>query len=106
MEAMESPYCEVFERPIEQSPIPQYTEEEHGTWELLLAKQNSLVEGRACEPFIQGLQTIGFPKNRIPALKDVSATISQHTAWKLTRVDGLVHPKDFFELLARKIFPS
>ena len=103
---METEYCQVFQAPIESVPVPQYTEEEHGTWELLIRKQESLVKGRACEPFIEGLRTISFPKDRIPRLRDVSARIQEQTGWTLLRVDGLVHPKDFFALLARRIFPS
>jgi phenylalanine-4-hydroxylase len=99
-------YCEVVERPIESVPVPQYTDIEHGTWGLLLAKQESLIHGRACKEFIAGLDAIHFPKNRIPALKDVSAIIQKNTGWKLIRVDGLVEATAFFELLAKKIFPS
>lgn len=104
---MEStPYCGVNERPIESVPVPNYTEEEHGTWQLLLEKQQSLVEGRACIEFIAGLGRVQFPKTRIPRLVDVSNLIEKQTGWKLVRVEGLVHPKDFFSLLSRKLFPS
>ena len=101
-----TPYCGVIERPIESVPVPAYTEEEHGTWGLLLAKQDSLIDGRACKEFIEGLRRLDFPKDRIPRLVDVSQKIEKSTGWKLIRVEGLVHPKDFFALLARRLFPS
>ncbi len=101
-----TPYCRVTEKPIESVPVPNYTDVEHGTWKLLLDKALGLVEGRACAPFIEGTRLIDFPRDRIPALRDVSARLQGATGWKLTRVEGLVHPTDFFKLLARKIFPS
>jgi phenylalanine-4-hydroxylase len=99
-------YCEVHEVPIETVPVPRYTDVEHGTWELLLAKQHSLIEGRACQPFIDGVRAIDFPQKRIPTLAEVSERIQKHTGWKLIRVDGLVRSPEFFGLLSRKIFPS
>ena len=101
-----TPYCGVVDQPIESVPVPQYTDEEHGTWGLLLAKQDSLINGRACVEFIEGLNRLAFPKDRIPRLGDVSHTVEKATGWKLIRVEGLVHPKDFFALLSRKLFPS
>ena len=103
---MESPYCKVFERSIESVPVPNYTDEEHGTWNLLYTTQEKLIHGRACDPFIEGLEKIQFPKDHIPKLRDVSHAIEKCTGWTILRVDGLVHPKDFFDLLSRKIFPS
>jgi phenylalanine-4-hydroxylase len=103
---MDTQYCTVVDRPIESVPVPQYTDEEHGTWALLLSSQEKLVQGRACEPFIEGLRRIEFPKDRIPMLKEVSQKIKTHTGWTLLRVDGLVHPTPFFELLSRCVFPS
>ncbi len=103
---METEYCSVVDRPIDSVEVPTYSEEEHGTWELLYSTQEKLIPGRACDEFVEGLEKIDFPKNRIPTLKDVSAKISAQTGWSLLRVDGLVHPRDFFKLLARRIFPS
>jgi len=102
----ETEYVKVYEKPIEEVPVPNYSDEEHGTWELLIKTQQSLVKNRACEPFIKGLERVNFPENHIPKLRDISANIEKHSGWKLLRVDGLVHPTDFFDLLSRQIFPS
>jgi len=103
---MDNPYCEVNEVPVETVPVPAYTPTEHDTWKRLLAKQESLLEGRACRPFIDGVRDIAFPKDRIPSLSEVSQRIEKHTGWKLIRVDGLVRSPEFFGLLSRRIFPS
>lgn len=103
---METVYCQVIDRPLESVAVPEYSEEQHGTWALLLEAQERLVPGRACQPFLEGLRRIDFPKKRIPSLFEVSQRIEKHTGWQLLRVDGLVHPKDFWKLLERRIFPS
>lgn len=99
-------YCKVDERPIEEIAVPKYTEEEHGTWALLIEKQNQLVPNRACNELVEGLKALQFPKDKIPALKDISARIEASTGWRLVRVDGLVNSPEFFGLLSRRIFPS
>jgi phenylalanine-4-hydroxylase len=99
-------YCQVIDQPIEKVSVPVYTEEEHGTWALLLEAQEARIRGRAAAEFIEGLKAIEFPKTRIPKLRDVSARLNAATGWTLIRVEGLVHPRDFFKLLARKVFPS
>lgn len=103
---MEPVFCEVDDRALHEVPVPAYTDEEHGTWALLLAKQRELVRGRACDEFLEGLERMPFEPDRIPGLVGVSEVIEANTGWRLKRVDGLVAPKDFFDLLATRQFPS
>lgn len=93
-------------RDIHDVAIPEYTAEQHGTWELLLENQGKVLQNRACNEFMAGLEGVQFPKSRIPSLVSISDRIEAHTGWKLMRVDGLVPDKEFFHLLAEKIFPS
>ena len=91
---------------IHKAAIPLYTETEHRTWATLLANQRAVLPNRACAEFIAGLEVIDFPADRIPRLVDVSDRLEAQTGWRLTRVDGIVPDKDFFPLLAQRIFPS
>ncbi len=93
-------------RDVHDVPVPNYSDEEHGTWALLIENQKKVLPGRACNEFLQGLDGIRFPEDRIPKLADISDAIEPHTGWRLMRVDGLVPDKEFFHLLAEKIFPS
>ena len=93
-------------RDIHEVEVPNYSEEEHGTWELLVENQSKVLPGRACKEFLAGLDKIRFPQQRIPKLADISDTIQKQTGWILTRVDGLVPDREFFTLLSEKIFPS
>jgi phenylalanine-4-hydroxylase len=91
---------------IHRVPVPAYTDTEHATWTTLLANQRQVLPGRACGAFLDGLDRIGFPDNRIPALADISDRIEQCTGWRLVRVDGIVPDEQFFSLLANRLFPS
>ena len=85
---------------------PNYTSEEHETWNLLYKKQMELLPNRACQEFLEGLKKLNFTVDRIPALADVHEVLQETTGWGLVRVDGLVPEKEFFTLLAQRQFPS
>lgn len=87
-------------------PVPHYTKEEHETWALMFGSQMKTLPGRASKEFLDALDVVQLPQGRIPRLRDVSAVLEKTTGWKLTRVEGLVPEKEFFELLAHKLFPS
>jgi len=93
-------------RDIHDVAVPNYTEEEHGTWAMLVENQSKVLPKRACREFLAGLERIQFPKTHIPHLADISDAIEKYTGWRLMRVDGLVPDKEFFHLLEEKIFPS
>jgi len=101
-----STYVKVDSLSIDQVKTPTYTEVEHLTWQKLIKKQSKLCPERACREFLEGLEKLELPKDQIPTLQSVSSKIKKQTGWELIRVDGLVHPKDFFELLSQKKFPS
>ena len=99
-------YVDVEEIAIGEVKVPNYSAEEHETWSLLMAAQEKLIPGRACDAFIFGLEKVNFPSERIPSLAEVSANIERHSGWSLVRVEGLVRESAFFDLLSRKKFPS
>lgn len=85
---------------------PEYTEQEHENWKYLFNRQMSLLPGRAGEAFLQGVDLLGMTPDRIPALKDLSRSMEAATGWRIARIPGLLHEKDFFELIANRTFPS
>ena len=95
------------EPPIgEAIPYPDYPDDDHKIWSTLFRRQMDLLPGRAGEAFLQGVDILGMTPERIPALRELSARLTETTGWKVARVPGLLHEKDFFNLLARRIFPS
>lgn len=87
-------------------PYPDYADQDHANWRFLFERQMALLPGRAGEDFLRGVEVLGMTPERIPALRDLSRNMEAATGWKIARIPGLLHEKDFFNLLANRIFPS
>ncbi|NNF57779.1 MAG: phenylalanine 4-monooxygenase [Rhodothermaceae bacterium] len=85
---------------------PEYPEEDHANWRFLFERQMGLLQGKASEAFREGVATLGMTPDRIPALRDLSRNMEAATGWKIARIPGLLHERDFFGLLSRRLFPS
>ena len=85
---------------------PGYSEIDQETWRLLYARQMAFLPGRACAAYLRGADALTLGGRRIPALADLSARLDAATGWTVARVPGLLHERDFFELLSRRVFPS
>lgn len=82
-----------------------YTDEEHATWHLLIKRQLKLIENRACDEFLNGLDKLDLPLHGIPQLSDIDAKLQKATGWKTQGVAALINFDRFFSLLAAKKFP-
>ncbi|MFZ0389570.1 MAG: phenylalanine 4-monooxygenase [Calditrichia bacterium] len=85
---------------------PDYSEEEQETWKILFERQLKLLPGHACQEYMDGLDMMEFPLDRIPYLGDVGRVLERTTNWQVARVPGLLFEGDFFSRLARRVFPS
>lgn len=83
-----------------------YTPEEHATWKILLKRQLKIVQGRACDEFIHGLQKLNFASTHIPQCSEVSAVLQQATGWSVVPVAAIIPLAEFFQLLAERKFPA
>lgn len=83
-----------------------YTAEEDQIWADLYARQEDILPGRACAEYLECLEKIGLPKNKVPQLPDVTKTLTQATGWGVEGVPALISFKKFFRLLADKKFPA
>jgi len=82
-----------------------YSPAENEVWRDLITRQIPMLPDRACKPWIDALDEMNFPINRIPQLKDVSAVLMDHTGWSVAGVSALIPFTEFFQLLANKHFP-
>ncbi len=85
---------------------PGYSEIDQETWRILYKRQMAFLPGRACRAYLDGAQTLTMGGERIPPLADLSRRLRAATGWTVARVPGLLHEKNFFELLAARVFPS
>jgi len=85
---------------------PTYSDEHNENWRFLFNRQMDILPGKAGSAFMAGVKTLGMDESGIPALGNLSANLEDATRWQVARIPGLLHEKDFFKLLSRRIFPS
>jgi phenylalanine-4-hydroxylase len=109
-----SPACDPRCAPIKlTAPIPigdaidypGYTDDEHAVWGELFRRQSDLLPGRAADEFLTGLKALDLPRDRVPALAEVSRKLFAATRWRVARAPGLLDAHDFFSHLAQRVFP-
>ncbi|MCG5074892.1 phenylalanine 4-monooxygenase [Paraburkholderia tagetis] len=86
-------------------PLERYGAVDHAVWDQLYRRQMALLEGRACEAFIEGTRRIGLNVAHVPAFDAVSERLMNATGWRIVAVPGLVPDRIFFEHLAHRRFP-
>lgn len=85
---------------------PAYTPYMHENWRYLFERQKQLLPGRAGQAFLDGIGTLDMSHDRIPLLRDLSASMERATGWRIARIPGLLHERDFFRLISERTFPS
>jgi phenylalanine-4-hydroxylase len=84
----------------------RYTQQEHGVWKTLYARQSKLLPGHACDEFVQGMQALPIGADAIPDFRRLSDVLMKHTGWQVVAVPGLVPDEVFFDHLANRRFPA
>lgn len=82
-----------------------YSDQEHATWKTLMERQTAIIGGRVCQEYIDGLERLALPHDRIPQLADVDRVLLDTTGWQTAQVPALIPFDTFFELLASRRFP-
>ena len=84
----------------------QYTDEENAIWAELFARQKQAIRGKACDEFMQGMDLLRLPEDRVPQLAEVSKGLKRETGWEVAYVPALIPFSEFFALLADRKFPA
>ncbi len=87
-------------------PVHRYTSTDHAIWRKLYDRQASMLQGRVCDEFLQGLATLGMERDRVPEFDQLNETLMRATGWQVVAVPGLVPDEVFFEHLANRRFPA
>ena len=91
--------------PDENGIIP-YSDEEHSVWDELYSRQIKIIDGRVCQEFLDGLEILDLPSDRIPQPGEVSKVLMERTGWQVEPVPALINFDRFFALLADRKFPA
>jgi phenylalanine-4-hydroxylase len=83
-----------------------YTEDEHLVWHYLITRQRPVTARYACAEYLEALERMNFPDDRIPQCREVSQVLLQATGWQVEPVEALIPFGQFFQLLSDKKFPA
>ena len=83
-----------------------YSDAEHATWVTLYERQAALLPGRACDPFLRGLEALDLHRTGIPDFRRINIELVRLTGWSIVAVPGLVPDEVFFDHLANRRFPA
>jgi phenylalanine-4-hydroxylase len=84
----------------------RYGAEEHGIWRTLFERQATVLPGRACREFLDGLGKLELVADRIPDFERLSDSLGKLTGWRIVAVPSLVPDAIFFDHLANRRFPA
>ncbi len=84
----------------------RYTPAEHDVWIQLYERQTQLLPGRACDPFLAGLDALDLHRAGIPDFRRLNIELERLTGWRVVAVPGLVPDEVFFDHLAHRRFPA
>lgn len=83
-----------------------YTSQEDAVWRDLIARQWSSVQARMAKPYLDGLDRLSLPQDRVAQCHEVSARLARCTGWRVEPVPALIPFGRFFGLLADRCFPA
>lgn len=86
--------------------IIHWSSDENRTWNTLITRQTEIVRTRSCPEFLEGLDRIGFSRDRVPQHSEINKRLADFTGWEVEIVPALIPAKEFFTLLANKKFPA
>ena len=90
--------------------VPQeweaFTAEDHAVWDLLFARQQALLAGKAVGAFAGALDVLRLSRPGIPRLEELNGRLRARTGWEVVAVPGLVPDEIFFRHLSERRFPA
>ncbi|CAM3489779.1 phenylalanine 4-monooxygenase [Parendozoicomonas haliclonae] len=92
-------------REPDENGVIDYPEAEHEMWSKLIHRQLDLMPEHACQEFLDGVEQLNLPHDRIPQLAELNSKLDKATGWQVERVPALIDFDRFFTLLSEKKFP-
>ena len=83
-----------------------YSEQNQESWRRLYSRIRARWERYANDHFLNGIQTLRLPADRIPKLSEVNQTLEPLTGFQARAVSGYVPAYLFFDCLRRREFPT
>lgn len=85
--------------------VIHWSDEDNAVWHDLVERQLKLMPGKACDEYMEGLDMLDLPTDRIPQLQEINDVLAATTGWQVAQVPALIPFDEFFRLLANRQFP-
>ncbi len=92
-------------KPVSEHGHIDWDQDEHAVWHELITRQQEVVKTRACQAYLDGLNMLNLPTDRLPQLPEINRVLQRETGWQVEPVPALISFDRFFALLADKKFP-
>jgi phenylalanine-4-hydroxylase len=105
----EAPFIEQHKNdpsPFIEQPYHLYSAENQETWRRLYSRIQPRWRQYANRRFLEGLEALALPADRIPHLEEVNRFLATRTRFEARAVHGLVPGYVFFDCLRNRIFPT
>ena len=56
-----------------------YPDADHQVWNTLITRQMKVIEGRACQEYLDGIEQLALPHERIPQLSEINKVLAATT---------------------------
>ena len=89
-------------RALNHQPYELYSEANHSTWRNLYRRNVNLWARYANERFLEGLECLHLPEDRLPRLDEVTAFLTPRTGFRAEPVSGRVPAFDYFDALRNR----
>ena len=83
-----------------------YKNEDHQVWQILFDRQVNNLAKVASKEYLNGIEKVGFVRDKIPDFKLTNKLLLEQTGWTLHVVPGIIPVNEFFELLIQKKFSA
>ncbi len=83
-----------------------YTDQENEVWRILCERRMAKLPETACEAWLDGLEKLQMPLDRIPLFDELNERLRPLTGWSVRAVNGFIPAEMFFGSMAKRQFPS
>ena len=83
-----------------------YTAAENATWSTVQTALGELHRAHACQAYLDGVDALPCPTDRVPQLADVSRRLRDLTGWRVEAAPGLAPIREFYGALGDRRFMS
>ena len=70
--------------------VIDWTPAENRTWNTLITRQTEIVKTRSAPQFLEGLDRIGFSRDRVPQHDEINKRLADFTGWQVEIVPALI----------------